>query len=238
MSEPRKFHGLLGGATLAVWSNIEPEDEPEFNNWYTHQHLPERISIPGFIRGRRYVKAHNSDRKERYFTFYEVRDGDVLKSPEYMQRLNNPTEWTRKVVPMMENSVRTAARVTTTLGQGIGGFAATFEFGPADGREEELRTYVTDVALPKILGHPDGVAAHLCEADVQLTKAKDTTEENKSVGDTDRPLARWFAIVEGTSESFISNAQQILTDPSSVLAHGTSSDFNFNPYRLLVSLSE
>jgi hypothetical protein len=49
-----RFHGLLGEAVLAVWCDIDPEHDAEFNDWYTHQHLPERVGIPGFLRGRRW----------------------------------------------------------------------------------------------------------------------------------------------------------------------------------------
>lgn len=35
--------------------DIAPEAIPEHDDWHTHEHLPERLSIPGFLRGTRWV---------------------------------------------------------------------------------------------------------------------------------------------------------------------------------------
>ena len=33
---------------LAVWTDIASEIEAEFNTWYDTEHIPERLSVPGF----------------------------------------------------------------------------------------------------------------------------------------------------------------------------------------------
>jgi hypothetical protein len=122
---------LLGKGVLAVWNDIAPELEAEYNDWYTNQHLPERVGIEGFLRGRRFRRV--SEGGPRYFTLYEVENTDVLKSAPYMERLNTPTDWTKKVAPQFQNSTRTACSVTTSVGRGIGGYATTIEVGAAAG---------------------------------------------------------------------------------------------------------
>lgn len=107
---------LLGKGVLAVWNDIAPELEAEYNDWYTNQHLPERVGIEGFLRGRRFRRV--SEGGPRYFTLYEVENTDVLKSAPYMERLNTPTDWTKKVAPQFQNSTRTACSVTTSVGRG------------------------------------------------------------------------------------------------------------------------
>lgn len=47
--------GLLGSGALAIWNGIAPEAEREFDRWHTYEHIPERMALPGFLRGRRYV---------------------------------------------------------------------------------------------------------------------------------------------------------------------------------------
>ena len=47
--------GLLGSAVLAIWNDIAPGGDAEFNHWHTREHVPERVGVPGFLRGRRYL---------------------------------------------------------------------------------------------------------------------------------------------------------------------------------------
>ncbi|MGH7911877.1 MAG: hypothetical protein ACREOV_09155 [Candidatus Dormibacteraceae bacterium] len=114
---------LLGGGALAIWNGIDESDEVEFNAWHTQQHLPERVSIPGFLRGRRYVNASGVGPTDggRYFTLYEVRELETLASPPYLRRLDRPTPWTARMVSRFRNSRRTAYRVATSRGSGAGG---------------------------------------------------------------------------------------------------------------------
>ena len=85
---------------LALWNDCAEAGETEYERWYMTQHLPERIGVPGFRFGRRYLRLEG-DRK--YFTFYETDTPDVLWSPEYMQRLGNPTDWTQRVMQDFRN---------------------------------------------------------------------------------------------------------------------------------------
>ncbi|MEK7837136.1 MAG: hypothetical protein AAB328_04045, partial [candidate division NC10 bacterium] len=60
---------LRGGAVLAIWNDIAPGGDAEFNHWHTREHVPERVGIAGFLRGRRYEALAGSP---RYFTLYEA----------------------------------------------------------------------------------------------------------------------------------------------------------------------
>lgn len=46
---------LRGTAFLAIWNDIAPDAEAEFNRWHTTEHMPERLWTPGISIGRRYV---------------------------------------------------------------------------------------------------------------------------------------------------------------------------------------
>lgn len=237
--KPEKtFHGLLGGGVLAIWSDIDAENEDDFNNWYAHQHLPERIGIPGFVRGRRFRTAPGVEPRPgaKYFTLYETESIEALASESYMLRLNNPTEWTMKMVPLFRNGNRTACRVTTSEGQGIGGYAGTIEFGPENGKENGLREWLRSDAIPSVLEkRPNLVAIHLMEADEATTRAKDQTEESKSAA-VRGPLARWVLLVEGMFDTAVKDACHELT--AGMPAHGATDDVHVGRYQLLISLSE
>ena len=38
-----------GTALLVVLTDVGPEHDAEFNSWYNEEHLPERLSAPGFL---------------------------------------------------------------------------------------------------------------------------------------------------------------------------------------------
>ena len=40
---------------VAIWHDITPEGRANFYAWHGSEHMPERLGIPGFVRGRRFV---------------------------------------------------------------------------------------------------------------------------------------------------------------------------------------
>ncbi len=85
-------------AYLVVKMVVEPEFEAEFNRWYDEEHYPERMGVPGFLRGRRMV--HDGDDGRTYQAVYDLADADVLNSPEYLAvgAKENASPWTLRVV--------------------------------------------------------------------------------------------------------------------------------------------
>lgn len=108
---------LRGAGVLAIWNGIEPGHDAEFLRWHVNEHIPERLSVPGFRRARRYV-AHRAD--PAYFNFYEVDAPSVLTSGSYLARLNDPTPRTQATVPHFRQTSRTLCRVVASIGHGIG----------------------------------------------------------------------------------------------------------------------
>ena len=51
---------LLGEAAMVLWYDITPDAIAEHDDWHTHEHLPERVSIPGFVRALRWVIADST----------------------------------------------------------------------------------------------------------------------------------------------------------------------------------
>jgi hypothetical protein len=109
--------GLLG-----VWHGVEPGFEDAFDDWYDRQHHRERVSVPGFLRARRYL---NLAAGPRYFNRYDVTDVDVLASPAYLDRLNSPTAWTRSQLPHYRDTTRAVFRLGERAGEAEGGSLVT-----------------------------------------------------------------------------------------------------------------
>jgi hypothetical protein len=106
---------------LAIWNDIAPEGLAHYERWFNREHLQERVGVPGFRFGRRYEAVSGADR--RFFAFYEVDRPAVLTSPAYIERLNNPTPWTREVMLSFRNMVRTVCEVRIAAGNLIGSHA-------------------------------------------------------------------------------------------------------------------
>ena len=84
-----------GKAVLVVMMDIDPSLEDEFNRWLNEEHVPERLSITGFISARRFRAV---DGTPKYLALYELESADVFTSAEYLHRVNDtPTEWTRRM---------------------------------------------------------------------------------------------------------------------------------------------
>ena len=82
---------LAGQAVVAIWNDIAPEGRIEFYEWHNREHMPERVGIPGFRRGRRYIAKYGAP---EFFTLYEADTAEVLVGQDYLNRLNNPTPLT------------------------------------------------------------------------------------------------------------------------------------------------
>lgn len=50
---------LCGQGAICIRNDITAEGEADFYAWHVEEHMPERIGIRGFRRGRRYRAAGN-----------------------------------------------------------------------------------------------------------------------------------------------------------------------------------
>ncbi len=90
---------------LAIFNNVAPGREAEFEAWFQHEHLAERIAVPGFLLGRRHEAVSGTP---RFFNFYVTTSSAVLKSSAYLDRLDQPTPMTRTVMSeVFKDMIRT-----------------------------------------------------------------------------------------------------------------------------------
>ncbi len=112
---------------LAIFNNVAPGREAEFEAWFQHEHLAERIAVPGFLIGRRHEAIAG---QPRYFNFYVTQSVEVLKSAAYLGRLDDPTPMTRMVMSeVFKDMIRTVCRRTFRLGALRGTGVVTVRFG-------------------------------------------------------------------------------------------------------------
>ncbi|MFN6994704.1 MAG: hypothetical protein ACK4PH_10900, partial [Aquincola tertiaricarbonis] len=118
--------GLMGKAALAMWWDMAAETRPDFEHWHSHEHFPERLGIPGFLRASRWrsTVAHE-DGGEGFFVMYELADHTTLSSAAYLARLNAPTPWSTRLMPHHRHMVRSQCRVMASAGSAVSGHALT-----------------------------------------------------------------------------------------------------------------
>ena len=108
---------LLGQAAMLLAFDVAAEAIDEHDDWHTHEHLPERLAIPGFLRGTRWVAVQG---QPRYLVLYEVERLETLASAPYLERLNQPTPWTSKMMPHYRGMTRGLCSVAASAGAGHG----------------------------------------------------------------------------------------------------------------------
>ena len=111
---------------LAIFNNAAPGREAEFEEWFQHEHLAERVAVPGFLLGRRYEAVSG---QPQYFNLSLTQSPDVLKSAAYIERLNHPTPMTHKIMSeIFKDMIRTVCHRTLRLGAMRGAAAVALRF--------------------------------------------------------------------------------------------------------------
>jgi hypothetical protein len=112
---------------LAIFNNVAPGRDAEFEEWFQHEHLAERIAVPGFLTGRRHEAVSG---QPRYFNFYLTQSAQVLKSPAYLGRLDQPTPMTRTVMSeIFKDMIRTVCHRVFRRGAMRGAGVVAVRFG-------------------------------------------------------------------------------------------------------------
>jgi hypothetical protein len=111
---------------LAIFNDCRAGREAEFEAWFQGEHLLERLALPGFLFGRRHKSISGAP---GYFNFYLVETPEVLTSKPYLERLDNPTPMTRKIMSeVFINMNRTVCRRVVRRGSFRVAFAVTARF--------------------------------------------------------------------------------------------------------------
>jgi hypothetical protein len=175
---------LSGEGAVCIWNDITPEGEAEFYAWHIEEHMPERVGIPGFRRGRRYI-AEDGATSPRFFTLYETETIEVAVGQDYLNRLNAPTEWTKRATQGFRNTFRALTRVKASFGQGPGGALATLRMTPEATERVAIGKRLAVEVLPVIAREAMITGGHLCMTDLEASAGR--TEESKGRDDIQVP---------------------------------------------------
>lgn len=203
---------LAGEGAIAIWNGISEEGRADFYAWHISEHIPERVGIPGFLRGRRYRAADEKTHPE-FFTLYETQTFEVTQGVDYLNRLNAPTPWTKRATSHFKTTSRSLTRVIASFGVGSGGVLLTLRFDVEDSEQKKLAAIMMQVAgLPQITG------AHILKGDDAASQTK--TAESKDRKDIEQP-ARWVILIEACSVEALAAPRALLDDHPALRAGST-----------------
>jgi hypothetical protein len=210
---------LAGEAVVAIWNGIEPEAREQYYDWHINEHMPERVGIPGFRRGRRYIAADATTHPE-FFTLYEADTMPVLQGSGYADRLNDPTPATKATTAKFTDTFRALSRVLVSHGPGMGGAMLTIRFDCDESRLIAVRAMVRAAAQAE-----RATGAHLCRGDTAASLVR--TAETKDRTDI-QPPPSCFIMVEATDPEALTD---ILLERA-LLGAGATGPFIRGVYRL------
>ena len=197
----------LSTAAMCVWNDIDPEIESQYEAWYQWDHLPDRIGIPGFKSCRRYVRVLGDGRQ--YLTFSDLESLEVSRSPGYVARLKEVTEWTRRIMPHFRRAIRFAADVTVDRGFGTGGFLATSLY-------ESLGETGSQAARAAIRSALDSVMKDPCVTRVRIFEmnhaASDVSNPEAKLRPDPQRTADLAILVEGSYEAAVWRQLEMLRE--------------------------
>jgi hypothetical protein len=220
---------LLGKAAVAMWWNIRPEQRSEFGDWHSHEHFPERMSIPGFYRGSRWTSTLDG---EGFFVLYELEQYDTLTSKGYLDRLNAPTPWSTKMMPHHLNMVRSQCRVEASFGGGVATSLATIRLSPRSGMDEHVKTTLV-AFLRELVSKPGLTGGHFLITDTPTTSSP-TTEQRIRGSDG---AADWIVLISGYDPEVVQETVAKSFSPSALHLLGADEKAMLGRYKLAFTLS-
>jgi hypothetical protein len=115
-------------ALLALWNDVDPALEAEYEAWHAGEHVPERLTVPGMLWACRYGRQA----APRYLTLYGLRDAAVLQGEAYQRLLREPTPMSRRMRPALRNVSRWVCGLVEARGLEQGGALVAWTADSAD----------------------------------------------------------------------------------------------------------
>ena len=199
------FEGaLLGQGAVVVWNDIAQEGRDQFYAWHDKEHMPERLALPGFRRGRRFARPGHSP---EWLTVYEANDLSVVSSPEYLAALNAPTPLTVNMLRHFRNTSRAVCTVVHSIGSSTGGHVLAMRLDVSGESSDAMCHCLYNEVFPRVISLTGIVACHLFAADASASFVN-TAESSTRTFD----VPSWVLLCEATNPAAADAARALLHD--------------------------
>ena len=226
----RRAHGAPWEGRRRHLVRVAPAMHAEHDAWHSFEHLPERMGVPGFRRGRR-AAALDPDARQARFVLYEIDDISVSTSAPYLERLNNPTIVVENGHGGVPAEPHAMSRSPRAHGAGVGPLVLAIRLAPQAGaRPKRCNRWLGDDAGANSPGKPGVVAAHLLQQDADAARPL-TTEEKLRRGGVDESVD-WVVLAEGYDGAALQRLADGTLSPASLAAHGAAGGAGHAMYAL------
>ena len=196
---------LMGAAVLVNWGGVLEDKEIEYNQWHSLEHMPERISLPSFLKGFRAQGEPGTQIEDRYFMMYEVKNKEIFVPKKYLDRLNNPTKWTKEILSSYISPSRTVCSVIASKSKGFSSFLAIIRF---------LDPYIVNkfnveklkLSIPQIIKLVGVTGMHVLLGDNTFGQMKTEEKKYRSSQGLDNQVISQAIIIEGLNYSALRKA--------------------------------
>jgi len=213
---------LYSDAAMVLYYDITG-DNADHDDWHTYEHMHERLSIPGFLRGTRWVAKSGTP---KYLIIYEVAGVEAANSTEYLARLNDATPWTASMMSRFRGMIRGFCSVAASSGFGLGNAALSMRFLPVEGRQSELRDWLAEKVLPAMSSRRGMASVHL----LQPAPRPPMTKEQAMRG-RDEDLT-WVLLATGYDFEALGRASAEHLDLQALERYGASPQLDRGTYAL------
>ena len=186
--------------------------------------------MPWFHRARRYQAADGATRIG-YFATYETDRVEALMAPEYMARLADQSDWSKKIMAGFSTFERLTCRVAIDLTHGLSGAAGLVRMCPPMERMDALRAWLRDRRLPALIERTNVIGASLIENDLEVSNlgwraaGLDVPDDQK---------AEWLILVDAaTAEAGRGGTEWAFGDPALEPFGLSQGDLEIGTYRLM-----
>ena len=137
-----------GNILRLIFTDVDPEKDEEFRQWYDTEHEPLLNSVEGVLQN--YKGVNLTGRKQKYFFLYVHKTANIQNSEEY--RAVSQTEWSRKVRPFVKNfeaesyNAIPGGQIPRDLVQGA--VIRTVRFGLKPDSEAQFQNWFDKVCVP------------------------------------------------------------------------------------------
>lgn len=213
---------LYSKAAMVLYYDIAG-DNADHDDWHTHEHMHERLSIPGFMRGTRWVAKAATP---KYMVIYEVAGTEVATSSAYLARLNDPTSWTASMMGRFRGMIRGFCTVAASSGFGLGNAAVSVRFTPAKGSESDLLDRLAREVLPAMSSRRGMAGVHL----LQPAPPPPMTKEQSMRG-PDAPMT-WLLLATAYDSEALSRAAAEHLEAETLVRFGALPQMDTGTYAL------
>ena len=218
---------LLGKGMLLTLTDVSARDERDNNDWYNREHIDDRVTLPGFHRGRRYAATSGTP---KYLAVYECDSVAILGTPNYLQTLDHQTPWSQRVMARFTRFSRLTLRIQVDQTHGVGSALATVRFVPDPHRRKALVHWLSEQALPKLIARPGVLGAAVGENDLEVVHAP---LQDKSMDHPRADESEWVVLLEGADVAAVGAAARSLFTQTRRKPFGIEAPPTIGIYRFL-----